>query len=52
MGGFHTVNADDIDALTSLSYVSASHCTEGLEAIIEAVPEAYVPGGAGMVHTL
>lgn len=52
MGGFHTVSADDIDALASLSYVSASHCTEGLEAIIEAIHDAYVPGGAGTVHVL
>ncbi len=52
MGGFHTVSADDIEALTSLSYISASHCTRGLEAIIEKNPDAYVPGGAGKVHTL
>jgi 7,8-dihydropterin-6-yl-methyl-4-(beta-D-ribofuranosyl)aminobenzene 5'-phosphate synthase len=52
MGGFHTVSADDIEALTSLSYVSASHCTQGLEAIIKKIGDAYVPGGAGKVHTL
>ncbi|MDG6257810.1 MAG: MBL fold metallo-hydrolase [Methanomicrobiaceae archaeon] len=52
MGGFHTVSAEDIEALTSLSYVSASHCTQGLEAIIETIPETYIPGGAGKVHML
>jgi 7,8-dihydropterin-6-yl-methyl-4-(beta-D-ribofuranosyl)aminobenzene 5'-phosphate synthase len=52
MGGFHTMSADDIEALTSLSYVSASHCTQGLETIIKKIPETYAPGGAGKVHAL
>lgn len=52
IGGLHTVNEDDIHALSGLEYVSASHCTEELPAIVRSCRKSFVPGGVGKVHRI
>lgn len=52
MGGFHTVTVEDIDALAGMKYLSASHCTDKIEEIRGRYPEAFRPGGVGIVHRI
>ncbi|MBP2147118.1 7,8-dihydropterin-6-yl-methyl-4-(beta-D-ribofuranosyl)aminobenzene 5'-phosphate synthase [Methanofollis sp. W23] len=50
IGGFHSVSDDDLDVLTTLVYLSPSHCTEGIETIREINTRAFKQGGAGQRH--
>jgi 7,8-dihydropterin-6-yl-methyl-4-(beta-D-ribofuranosyl)aminobenzene 5'-phosphate synthase len=52
IGGFHTVSPEDIDSLTSLSYLSASHCTEEIDEIRQRFGESFIEGGAGKRHVI
>ncbi|MDD3622248.1 MAG: MBL fold metallo-hydrolase [Methanofollis sp.] len=50
IGGFHSVSEDDLDALTTLVYLSPSHCTEGIEMIREKNTGTFEQGGVGKQH--
>jgi 7,8-dihydropterin-6-yl-methyl-4-(beta-D-ribofuranosyl)aminobenzene 5'-phosphate synthase len=52
IGGLHSVTEDDMHALSSLSYVSASHCTQALPDIVRRCRQNFVPGGVGKVHRI
>jgi 7,8-dihydropterin-6-yl-methyl-4-(beta-D-ribofuranosyl)aminobenzene 5'-phosphate synthase len=52
MGGFHTLSEADVEVLGSLSYISASHCTENPSQLVQRHPGICVPGGVGKVHKI
>ncbi len=52
LGGLHTVSDADVDALGSVAYLSASHCTDRIEDLQERYPAAFRPGGVGRIHRI
>lgn len=52
LGGLHTVSDADMDALGSVAYLSASHCTDRIDDLQQRYPAAFRPGGVGRIHRI